>query len=71
MAIFPLGGIRKAASLLQKVELKASLAPLGVVLGLDNTDGVIGPGLDHLGHRENCFFLLVVFQNFIIIITCN
>ena len=53
-----------------------SEAPLCVVLGLDNTDGVIGPGLSHLTHMDHGVLLRVILQDVIriaivIIATCN
>ena len=56
---------------------EASLAPLGVVPGLDNTDGVIKSGLGHLTHRDHGVQLGIIHQYVIIIIittsiaTCN
>ena len=35
-------------------------APLGVVLDLDNTDGVKGPGLDLLAQRDNGVLLWII-----------
>ena len=57
--------------------LETSLAPLCIVLGLDNTDGVIAPDLGHLAHSDHGVLLWVILQNVIIrttiriIATCN
>ena len=57
--------------------LEASLAPGGVVLGLDHTDGVIGPALEHVAHRNHGVLLRVILEDVvmyfihIIIATCN
>ena len=56
--------------------LETSLAPHGEVLGLDNTDGVIGPGLGEVAHHNHGVLIGVVLQNVIIIMaiiksTCN
>ena len=45
------------------------LAPLDIVLGLDNTDGVIEPGLHHVAHRDHGVLLQVILQYAIIITT--
>ena len=39
------------------------MAPHGVVLGLDHTDGMIGPGLDHLTHKGHGVLLWVILQD--------
>ena len=59
--------------------LETSLAPLCIVLGLDNTDGVIAPGLGEVAHHDHRVLIGVVLQNVIIIViitiifiaTCN
>ena len=56
--------------------LETSLAPLCIVLGLDNTDGVIAPGLGEVAHHNHGVLIGVVLQNvitttIIIISTCN
>ena len=48
--------------------LETSLAPLCIVLGLDNTDSVIGPGLGHVAHHDHRVLIGVVLQNVIIIL---
>ena len=49
--------------------MEASLAPLGEVLDLDHTEGVTGPGLDHISNRKYGVLLGVILQDVIIIIT--
>ncbi len=42
-------------------------APLVIVPRLDHTEGVPGPGLDHLAHRDQGAILWVILQYVIII----
>ena len=49
--------------------LEASLAPLGVVLELDHTDGMAVPGLEHVSSFMNCVLHNVILQDVIIIMT--
>ena len=51
------------------LKLQTSSAPPGVVLSLDNTDGVIVPWLDHVAHEDHGVLIGVILQNVIILIT--
>ena len=46
--------------------LETSLAPHGVILYLDHTDGVIGPFLEHFSYFMKCVLHDVILQNVII-----
>ena len=54
------------------------MAPLDIVLDLNNIYGVIGPGLDHLTHGDHGVFNRVILKDVIVIsdpcitiATCN
>ena len=44
-------------------------APLVIVLRLDHTEGVPGPGLGHLAHSDQGVILRVILQNVIRVVT--
>ena len=65
----------KLITLSSNWSLETSLAPQGVILDLDNTDGVIGSTLEHVSCLLNFVFHDDILQNVInsstTIATCN